>query len=413
MESEIITGLDIGTTKVCAVIGQKTPDNDLIIVGVGTAPCHGLKNGVVINIDKTVEAIYTAIEEAELQAGIEVDNMYVGIGGSHISGENKRGVVAISNREREVTVREVDRVVEAAQSINLPSERDIIHVIPYEFIVDDQKNINHPIGMVGVRLEANVHIITGNTTSAQNIFKCVNRAGFDVKSLVLQPLASAEAVLTDEEKEVGVVLLDIGGGTSDIVVYQNGSIRHTSVIPFGGNIITHDIAHVLGISLSEAEKIKIEFGSAISSTVHSDEIVDVISVGNKKQKRYPRHLLCKVIEKRITEILRLVYEDIKEAGLIKTVGGGIVMTGGTSQLFDIAELTSSLYGMDVRVGNPNQVIHGLIDRVNYPEYSTAVGLVIYGYTDENDEFQLQPTETEGMMGKFRKKVTAFFNELFQ
>ncbi len=370
----LVVGLDIGTTKVCAVVGEVT-DRGLDVVGIGTSPSHGMRKGVVVNIDSTVEAIKKAIEEAELQAGIEIDAVYAGIAGSHIKGFNSRGVIAI--KDKEVTQLDIERVIDAAKAVAIPTDREVIHVLPQEFVIDEQDGIREPLGMSGVRLEAEVHIVTGAVTSAQNIIKSCNRAGLEVSDMVLQQLASSYAALAEDEKELGVALLDIGGGTTDIAIFLQGSIWHTAVIPLGGNHVTNDIAVGLRTPAAEAERIKREHGCALTSLVRPEESIEVTSVGGREPRTLSRQLLAEIVEPRAEEILMLAKREIEKAGYLEMIPSGVVLTGGAVILDGMPELAEQLFDLPVRRGTPRNV-GGLVHIVSSPVYTTGVGLVMYG-----------------------------------
>jgi cell division protein FtsA len=370
----LIVGLDIGTTKICAIVGNLT-DSGLDIVGIGTSPSKGLRKGVVINIESTVEAIRTALQEAELMAGCEIKSVFVGIAGGHIKGFNSQGVIAIKNRE--VTRDDVRRVIDAAKAIAIPMDREVIHILPQEFIIDDQDGIKEPLGMSGVRLESKVHIVTGAVASAQNIIKSCNRAGVDVADIVLEQLASAEAVLTADEKDLGVALIDIGGGTTDIALYVDGAIKHTSVLSLGGNHLTNDIAVGLRTPMSEAEKIKQKYGCCLTSMVGRDETIEVPSVGGREPRVLSRQLLSEILEPRVEEIFTLVNREIVRSGYEDLIASGAVITGGSTILAGMPELAEQIFNLPVRRGMPNG-IGGLTDVVSSPKHATGVGLVKYG-----------------------------------
>ena len=370
----LIVGLDVGTTKVCAIVAESGPEG-LEIVGLGTVPSNGLRKGVVVNIDATVESIRKAIEEAELMAGCEINSVYVGIAGGHIKGFNSHGIVAIKNRE--VTEYDIRRVVDQARAISIPIDREVIHILPQEFIVDDQDGVRDPLGMTGVRLEARVHIVTGAITAVQNIVRCCNRCGLNVSDIVLEQLASSEAVLGPDEKEIGVALVDIGGGTTDLAIWHRGAIRHTNVLALGGNHITNDIAAGLRTPSAEAEKIKRKFGCAMAKLVSKDEVIQVPSVGGRKPRELPRQLLAEIIEPRVEEIFQLVNREIHRSGMEDLISAGVVLTGGTALLPGIEELGEQVFEMPVRVGRPNGV-GGLVDVVSSPMFATGVGLVLWG-----------------------------------
>src|SRR5213082_2436364 len=372
-KGEIIVGLDIGTTKICCIVGEVTPDG-IDVIGIGTHPSRGLRKGVVINIESTVASIKRAVEEAELMAGCEISSVYAGIAGGHIRGFNSQGVVAV--RDKEVRPSDVARVIDAARAINIPQDREIIHVLPQEFIIDDQDGIKEPLGMSGVRLEAKVHVVTAAVSSAQNIIKCCARTGLTVSDIVLEPLASAEAVLAEEEKELGVALVDVGGGTTDLAIFVSGAIQHTSVIPLGGNHLTNDIAVGLRTPLQEAERIKIQYGSAQSSMLDKDETIEVPSVGGRAPRVLARRILCEIIEPRVEELFQLVHREIQKAGQEDLLASGVVLTGGSTNLHGMPELAEEVLGLPVRRGLPRG-IGGLTDVVKSPQHATAVGLLHY------------------------------------
>jgi cell division protein FtsA len=374
MTEEIIVGLDIGTTKICAVVGEITPDG-IEIVGIGSHPSEGLRKGVVINIEKTVNSIKEAIEEAETMAGCEISSVYAGIAGGHIKGFNSHGVIAL--KDGEVTKKDVERVIEAASAVAIPMDREVIHVLTQEYIVDEQDGITDPLGMAGVRLEAKIHIVTGAVTSAQNIIKCANRAGLDVCDIVLESLASSEAVLSEEERNLGVALIDFGGGTTDMAIFSKGSIKHTSVLPLGGNNLTYDISIGLRTPRIEAERIKIKYGCGLSSMISRDETIEVPGVGNGKGRVLSRQILGEIIEPRVEEIFNLIHDDLTRSGYEEMINSGVVITGGSSELIGIPEVAEQVFNCPARIGYP-QKISGLVEVVNKPMYATAVGLVVYG-----------------------------------
>ncbi len=373
-DGELMVGLDIGTTKICAVLGDVTREG-IDIVGIGTHPSVGLRKGVVVNIESTVDSIQRAIEEAELMAGCEVRSVYAGIAGGHIKGFNSHGIVAVKGNE--VTEKDIGRVIDAARAVAIPMDREVIHVLPQEFIVDEQDAIQHPLGMSGVRLEAKVHIVTGAVTSAQNIIKCAHRAGLDVCDIVLQSLASSEAVLSEEEKALGVALLDFGGGTTDLAIFKDSSIKHTSVLALGGNNLTHDISVGLRTPMAEAEKIKIKYGSCLTSGIGKDETIEVAGVGGRKPRTLSRQILGEILEPRVEEIFNLIHREVYRAGMEDFITSGVVVTGGSSLLEGVVEIAESIFNFPTRIGKPAG-IGGLVDVVNNPMYTTAVGLVLYG-----------------------------------
>ena len=371
---ELIVGLDIGTTKIAAIVGEVGSEG-IDIIGVGTHPSRGLRKGVVTHIDNTVSSIKRAVEEAELMAGCEISNVYAGIAGGHIQGFNSHGIVAVKNGEVRAT--DVARVIDAAKAVAIPLDREIIHVLPQDFVVDGQDGIKDPKGMCGVRLETHVHIVTAAVTSTQNIIKCCHRCGLEVADMVLQPLASAEAVLHDDEKELGVVLIDMGGGTTDLSIYIKGAIVHTSVLPVGGNYVTRDIATGLRTPAIEAEKIKQKWGCALSSMVGEDEQIEVPSVGGRAPRKVPRRILCEVIQPRVEEIFLLVRQQIESTGYHDLLASGAVLTGGTVIMDGIPEVAEDILDLPIRRGSPRG-IGGLVDVVRSPRFSTPVGLVFRG-----------------------------------
>ena len=371
---DIVVGLDIGTTKICALVGEYTEDG-ISIVGVGTHPSVGLRKGVVVNIDSTVSSIRKAVREAELMAGCEINSVFIGIAGSHIKGFNSHGAIAIKGDE--VTQTDVDRVIEAARAVAIPLDREVIHILPQEYMVDEQGGIVDPVGMTGVRLEAKVHIVTGAVTAAQNLIKCANRAGLDVIDIVLQPLASSEAVLTDEEKEIGVALIDFGGGTTDLALVADGAIKHTAVLGLGGNNLTNDIAVGLRTPMNEAEKIKVRHGACLKSMAGRDERIEVPSVGGRKPRMLSRPILTEILEPRVEEIFSLIDQEIQRTKLKELLASGVVITGGSALLPGIVEIADQVFQLPARVGYPRR-ISGLVEIVDSPVYATAVGLVLYG-----------------------------------
>jgi len=393
-QENIIVGLDIGTTKICAVVGEITGDK-INIVGIGTHPSIGLRKGVVVNIESTVESIQKAIEEAELMAGCEISSVYAGIAGGHITGFNSRGIVAIKGPE--VTQQDVDRVIDAARAVAIPMDREVIHVIPQEFMIDEQGGIQNPVGMSGVRLEAKIHIVTGAVTSAHNIVKSANRSGLDVCDIVLEPLASGEAVLTNEEKDLGTALMDLGGGTSDLAIFSGKNIKHTFVLALGGNNLTNDISIGLRASMADAEKIKKKYGTCIPRNVSSDETIDVPGMGGRKPRKLQRQILGEILEPRMEEIFSLIKREIYRAGMERIITSGVVLTGGTSLLEGVTDIAESVFDLPARLGTP-MGISGLTDVVNNPMYATAVGLVLYGARN-------QPKK------KFRIRDTNIFNRV--
>jgi len=380
-QENIIVGLDVGTTKICAVVGE-VEGSKINIIGIGTHPSIGLRKGVVVNIESTVESIQKAVEEAELMAGCEISSVYAGIAGGHITGFNSRGIVAIKGPE--VTKNDVERVIDAARAVAIPMDREVIHVIPQEFIIDDQGGIQNPVGMSGVRLEAKIHIVTGAVTSAHNIVKCANRSGLDVCDIVLEPLASGEAVLTDEEKDLGTALLDLGGGTSDLAIFFGKNIKHTFVLSLGGNNLTNDISIGLRASQADAEKIKIKYGTCVARDISNEETIEVPGMGGRKPRKLPRQILGEILEPRIEEIFTLIKREIFRSGMDNVITSGIVLTGGSSLLHGITDIAESIFDVPSRLGTPRG-ISGLIDVVNNPMYATGVGLVLYGAKNQPEK----------------------------
>lgn len=401
---EIIVGLDIGTTKVACLVGEIT-DEGIDIIGVGTQPCSGLKKGVVVNIDSTVAAIAKAVEEAEHMAGVEITQVYAGIAGSHIKAFHSEGVVAI--RDREVRPGDIERVIDAAKAVSIPQDREILHVVPREFSIDQQDGIKEPLGMAGVRLEARVHIVTAASASAQNIIKCCTRCGLEVQDLVLEPYATAESVLHSDEKELGVALLDIGGGTSDLVVFSEGALVHTIVLPIGGHQLTNDIAVGLRTPMTEAERLKHRHGCAMSSLIADDEMIEVPSVGGRPPRVMPRTVLSEILQPRVDEIFSLVRDELERCGLSETLASGMVVTGGSTILQGLPELAEEILGMPVRRGVP-QGVGGLSDVVKTPIYATAVGLVLYGARKQDGLLLSQNSERRGVWRRMR----SWFAEVF-
>jgi cell division protein FtsA len=374
-DRNLIVGLDIGTSKVVAMVGELTSDRKVEVVGLGSHPSRGLKRGVVVNIESTVQSIQRAVEEAELMAGCEIHSVYAGIAGSHVRSLNSHGIVAIKNKE--VTAEDVDRVIDAARAVAIPADQKILHILPQEFLIDSQEGIREPIGMSGVRLEAKVHIVTGAESAAQNIVKCVQRCGLAVEDIVLEQLASSYAVLADDEKELGVCLVDLGGGTTDIAVFSGGAIRHTAVIPIAGDQVTNDIAVSLRTPTHHAEEIKIKYACALSQLASPDETIEVPSVGDRPPRRLARQTLAEVVEPRYEELFALVREELRRSGFEEVIAAGVVLTGGSAKMEGVVELAEEVFHMPVRLGVP-QHITGLGDVVRNPIHATGVGLLLYG-----------------------------------
>jgi cell division protein FtsA len=396
-KSDLIVGLDLGTTKICAVVGDLSSEEGLVdVVGIGTSPSTGLRKGVVVNIEQTVQSIQKALEEAEMMAGCEIRSVYAGIAGSHIKGFNSHGIIAVKGGE--VTAKDMERVLDAARAVAIPLDREVIHTLPQEYIVDEQRGIADPLGMAGVRLEVKVHIVTGAVSSAQNIVRSCHRAGLDVEDIVLESLASAKAVLTQEEREIGVALVDIGGGTTDLAIFNNDSIKHTSVLAIGGTNLTSDIAFGLRTPMAAAEKIKLKYGCALTDLIQEDEIIEVPSVGGRPPRRLSRHILAEICEPRVEEMLALVDQELIKSGYKKTIGAGVVLTGGASMIEGMQELAEQIFNLPTRIGYPVEV-GGLKDVVNSPMYATAVGLLMYG------------AEKESSGQRFRIRDTRVFNRI--
>jgi cell division protein FtsA len=376
--SEIIVGLDIGTTKIAVIVGKRNEHGKIEILGMGRSESLGVMRGVVANIEKTVASIKEAVEEASIKSEVDIKEVYVGIAGQHIKSMQHRGMITRTNTDYEISQADIDAITDDMFRLAMPPGEEIIHVIPQEFIVDNEQGIKEPIGINGIRLEANCHIITGLVTAAKNIYKCVEKAGLTTKELILEPLASSEAVLTEEEKEAGVVLVDIGGGTTDIAIFQDGIIRHTAVIPFGGNVITEDIKEGCSIIRSQAEQLKVKFGSALAKQTRENEIVSIPGLRGREPKEISVKNLAHIIQARVEEIIDNVYYEIKNSGYEKKLIAGIVITGGGSQLKNISQLVEYITGMDTRIGYPNEHLGKGFDEVKSPMYATGVGLVISG-----------------------------------
>jgi len=378
-KEDLIVGLDVGTTKICAVVGTET-ENGVDIIGIGTHPSRGLRKGVVVDIEATVESIKRAVEEAELMADCEITSVYAGIAGGHINALNSTGIVPV--KEREVTEGDVRRVIDAAKAVAIPMDREVIHVIPQEFVIDGQDGIKEPLGMSGVRLEAKIHIVTAAVTSAQNIVKCANKAGLNVVDIVLEPLASAEAVLTDDEKELGVCLIDLGGGTTDIAAFAEGSIMHTSVLSLGGMHITNDVSVGLRTPVEDAERLKKRFGVASARYLGADDVITVPSVGGRRPREMSRKILCEIIEPRADELLSLARGELEKEGVQDRIPSGVVLTGGCAALDGLRDLAEEIFETPVRIGAPTHV-GGLQDVVRSPMYATGVGLVLFGFSQRD------------------------------
>jgi len=380
-DKNLIVGLDIGTSKVSAIVGEVAPEGGIEVIGIGFHPSRGLKKGVVVNIESTVQSIQRAVEEAELMAGCQIHSVFTGIAGNHVRSLNSHGIVAI--RDKEVTSSDVERVIDAARAVAIPADQKILHILPQEFIIDNQEGIREPIGMSGVRLEARVHMVTGAVSAAQNIVKCVRRCGLEVDDIILEQLASSESVLMDDEKELGVCLVDIGGGTTDIAVFTEGAIRHTSVIPIAGNQVTNDIAVALRTPTQNAEEIKIKYACALAQLATADETIEVPSVGDRPPRRLARQTLAEVVEPRYEELLTLVQAELRRSGFEDLIAAGVVLTGGSAKMEGLIDLAEEILHMPVRLGMP-QTVSGLADVVRNPIYSTGVGLLMFGHRNGAD-----------------------------
>ncbi len=399
-----IIGLDIGTSKVAAIVGEISPDGELEIIGIGSHPSRGLKKGVVVNIESTVQSIQRAVEEAELMAGCQIDAVYAGIAGSHVRSLNSHGIVAI--RDREVYPQDIERVIDAAQAVAIPADQKILHILPQEYLVDNQEGVREPLGMSGVRLEAKVHLVTCAVNAAQNIEKCIERCGLQVKDVILEQLASSYAVLTDDERELGVCVVDIGGGTTDIAVFTDGAIRHTAVIPIAGDQVTNDIAMALRTPTQHAEEIKIKYACALAQLARPDEVIKVPGVGDKPPKELSRQALAEVVEPRYDELFTLVQAELRRSGFEDLIAAGIVLTGGSSKMEGVVDLAEEIFHMPVSLGSPKHVT-GLKDIVRNPIYATGVGLLLYGKNQEEKRFRGR-TKSSGLVGRLRGWVSENF-----
>lgn len=394
IEKKPIVGLDIGTSKVVAIVGEQTAAGTLDIIGIGVHPSKGLKKGVVVNIETTVNSIRRAIEEAELMAGTQITSVYAGIAGSHINSINSHGIVAI--RDNEVAQSDIDRVIDAAKAVAIPADQKIIHILPQEFIIDSQEGIREPIGMSGVRLEAKVHMVTGAVSAAQNIVKCVRRCGLDVEDIILEQLASSYAVLTEDEKELGVCLIDIGGGTTDIAVFTDGAIRHTAVLPIAGDQVTNDIAVALRVPTQVAEDIKIQHSCALARSVDMNETITIPGIGERPARHLAQVALAEVVEPRYEELFLLIQAELRRTGLDDLIGSGIVLTGGSSKMRGAVDLAEDIFRMPVRLGVP-KYISGLVDVVQNPIHATGVGLLLYGAQQQNEGVSYHANSSENVM----------------
>ena len=399
----MIVGLDIGTSKVVAIVGEVNEEGGLNIVGIGRHKSRGLKKGTVVNIESTVQSIQRAVEEAELMAGCQIHSVYAGIAGSHIKGMNSHGIVAI--RDKEVYPADIDRVIDAAQAVAIPADQKVLHILPQEYIIDSQEGVKEPLGMSGVRLEAKVHLVTCATNAAQNIEKCIRRCGLETDEIILEQLASSYSVLTEDEKELGVCLIDIGGGTTDIAIFTEGAIRHTGVIPIAGDQVTNDIAMALRTPTEHAEELKIKYACALSQLASHDEMIKVPSVGERAPRELSRHSLAEVVEPRYDELFHLIQAEIRQSGFEDLLAAGLVFTGGTSKMEGVAELAEEIFHMPVRIGMPYEV-NGLVDIVRNPTYATGVGLLMYGMKQQLEGEGREQRETGITL---LEKVKRFFS----
>jgi len=408
-KEKYVVGLDDGTSKVAAIVGELIDEDGLDIVGIGVAESNGIRRGVVTNLEAAVESIKKAIEEAELTAGVEIDSVHLAVAGPHIKGFNSRGVIAVAGKSREIMRDDVRRALDAAKAVSLPSGREILHVLPQDFVVDEQDGIGSPIGMTGARLEVNVHIVTTSATAIQNVVGCVNRAGVRVVESVIGQLASAESVLTADEKELGVALVDIGGGTTDVAIFERGSLWHTGVIGIGGDHFTNDIAVGLRMPIPDAEKLKRKCGCALSAMVEEDETMDVASVGGRRSRVMPRRILSEVLQPRAEEIFHLVWDEIRRAGYEKSLNSGIVLTGGASILEGMPEIAEQIFDLPIRRGAPSG-IGGLADHVSSPAFATAVGLAMYAQRNMTAEGSkgMNPNTFSRVADRLRLMFREFF-----
>jgi cell division protein FtsA len=406
-DRNLIVALDIGTSKVVAIVAEISPEGRIEVIGIGSSASRGLKRGVVVNIESTVQSIQRAIEEAELMAGCEINTVYTGIAGSHVKSINSHGIVAI--RDKEVSASDVERVIDAARAVAIPADQRVLHVLPQEFIIDSQEGIPEPIGMAGVRLEAKVHLVTGAVSAAQNIVKCVQRCGLTVDDIVLEQLASSYAVLTEDEKELGVCIVDIGGGTTDIAVFCGGAIQHTAVIPIAGTQVTNDIAVSLRTPAQYAEEIKIKYACALSQLANPDETIEVPSVGDRPPRRLARQTLAEVVEPRYEELFHLVRKELRRSGFEELIAAGIVLTGGSAKMEGAIELAEEVFHMPVRLGVP-QYVDGLADVVRNPIHATGVGLLLYG--KEALQSQAEAAKSRIGFGSVLQRMKSWFQGNF-
>jgi len=406
-----IVGLDIGTTKISCVVAEMKETGSVEVVGLGQAASRGLRKGVVVNLDATVDAVKSCVEEAEMMAGVAVESATVGIAGGHIRSFNSRGVIAIAGKERTVSREDLRRVMDAARAVSIPQDREILHVLPQEFVLDDQGGISQPVGMTGSRLEANVHIVTAATTSIQNLVTCVNRAGIEVRDTVLEQLAASESVLTHDEKDLGVALIDIGGGTTDLAIFEKGSIWHTAVLPAGGDHFTNDLAVGLRTPIPDAERLKKKHGCSLATLVEGDDAIEVASVGGRKPRMLSRQVMAEILQPRAEEIFTLIHEEVSRAGFEKLLNAGVVLTGGGSQLPGMLEVAEQVFDLPVRLGHPGGV-NGLTEPASGPQLATAVGLALHSAHNLGKDHARGFSVSPGTIAKFGHRVRNWFAEMF-
>ncbi len=406
-ERNIIVGLDIGTSKVAAIVGEVAPGGEVEVIGIGSNPSRGLKKGVVVNLESTVHSIQRAVEEAELMAGCQINSVFAGIAGSHISSLNSHGVVAI--KDMEVSQADVDRVIDSARAVAIPADQQILHILPQEFVIDRQEGIKEPVGMAGIRLEARVHMVTGAVSAAQNIIKCIRRCGLEVDDIVLEQLASSSSVLSEDEKELGVCLVDIGGGTTDMAIFTEGSIRHTAVIPIAGDQVTNDVAVALRTPTKHADEIKIKYACALTQLASHEDMIEVPSIGDRPPRKISRQNLSEILEPRYEELMMLVQTELRKSGFEELVAAGIVLTGGSSKVEGLVELAEEVFHMPVRLGSPFGVT-GLLDVVRNPIYATGVGLLLFGH--QNQQYESKQTKIKPGLSGILAKMKSWFQGNF-
>lgn len=403
-DRNLIVGLDIGTSKVAAIVGEVTDEGKIEVIGIGSNPSRGLKKGVVVNLESTVHSIQKAVDEAELMAGCKINSVFAGIAGSHIGSMNSHGIVAI--KDKEVTQGDVDRVIDSARAVAIPADQKILHILPQEFIIDRQEGIKEPVGMSGIRLEARVHMITGAVSAAQNIIKCIRRCDLEVEDIILEQLASCASVLTEDEKELGVCLVDIGGGTTDLAIFTDGAIRHTAVIPIAGDQVTNDIAVALRTPTQHAEEIKIKYACALTQLASLEETIDVHSIGDRPVRRVSKQNLAEIVEPRYEELMMLVQNELRRSGFEGLIGAGLVLSGGSSKIEGVIELAEEIFHMPVRLGLP-QYVNGLTDVVRNPIYATGVGLLMFGQQNRSSAQKIRYSADAGSSGMWVKMKSWF------